>query len=146
MPTRVLSTLDYIAIAEGRLRGQSQEQVAETLGVSVSLIRKIEQFNEQYQQIKGNLLASVVEETGRHIAQPQRNSIGSVVNSHKLATLEHMLRGCQQRMALIGDELIFGLNYEEFKTTKNIQHAVVHLNRIVNEAKALKENIYGMFE
>ena len=70
MPTRTLSTLDYVTIAEERLRGQSQEQVAESLGVSVSLIRKIEQSNEQYQQIKRDLIASIVAETGRHMAQP----------------------------------------------------------------------------
>ena len=70
MPTRTLSTLDHVTIAEERLRGQSQEQVAEALGVSVSLIRKIEQSNEQYQQIKRDLIASIVAETGRHMAQP----------------------------------------------------------------------------
>ena len=70
MPNRTLSTLDYVTLAEERLRGQSQEQVAEMLGVSVSLIRKIEQSNEQYQQIKRDLIASIVAETGRHMAQP----------------------------------------------------------------------------
>ena len=70
MPTRTLSTLDYVTIAKERLRGQSQDQVAEMLAVSVSLIRKIEQSNEQYQQIKRDLMASIVAETGRHMAQP----------------------------------------------------------------------------
>ena len=70
MPTRTLSTLDYVTIAEERLRGQSQERVAEMFNVSVSLIRKIEQSNEQYQQIKRDLISSIVTETGRHMAQP----------------------------------------------------------------------------
>lgn len=146
MPNRALSTLDYIAIAKARLRGQSQEQVAEMSGVSVSLIRKIEQSNQQYQQIKKDLLASVVAETGRHMVQPQRTSKGDIMNSHKLVTLEHMLQGCQQRIRLIGDELIFGLNTQEFKSTRNLQCAIVHLSRIVDQAERLKENVLEMFE
>ena len=68
MPTRTLSTLDYISIAEKRLKGLSQKQIADDLEVSVSLISKIEQTNEQYQRIYEDLLGAVVAERGRHVA------------------------------------------------------------------------------
>ena len=67
-------------------------------------------------------------------------------SNNKLVTLKHMLKGCQQRIELIGDELTSGLNNEEFKSTKNIQCAVVHLSRIVDQAETLKEDVLGMFE
>ena len=146
MPTRALSTLDYVTIAEERLRGQSQEQVAEILGVSVSLIRKIEQSNQQYQKIKRGLLASIVDETGRHMVQPQRTNKGDLMNNHKLVTLEHMLIGHQQRVSSIGNELMSALSNEELDSKKKLQSGVVHLRRIVDQAETLKENILGMFE
>ena len=68
MPTRTLSTLDYISIAEKRLKGLSQKQIADDLEVSVSLISKIQQTNEQYQRIYEDLLGAVVAERGRHVA------------------------------------------------------------------------------
>ena len=142
MPTRSLSTSDYVTIVKKRLRGQSQEQVAGKMGVSVSLIRKIEQSNLQYQQIKRDLLASIVAETGRHMAEPQRPKI----DNHKLVTLELMLTGCQQRIELIKDELLSDLSNEGLGSEKKLQSAVVHLRRIVDQAETLKANALGMFK
>ena len=68
MPNKTLSILDYISIAERRLRGESQEQVAKTFEVSTSLIGKLEKHNPNYRQIQKDLLASVVDERGRNIA------------------------------------------------------------------------------
>ena len=68
MPAKTLSTLDYIFIAEERLRGQSQKQVADILNVSLSLISKIEQSNRQYRQIQRELQTSVIAERGRLLA------------------------------------------------------------------------------
>ena len=68
MPNKTLSILDYISIAERRLRGESQEQVAKTFEVSTSLIGKLEKHNPIYRQIQKDLLASVVDERGRNIA------------------------------------------------------------------------------
>ena len=68
MPTKTLSPLDYIFIAEERLRGQSQKQVADLFNVSLSLISKIEQSNRQYRQIQRDLQASVIDERARLLA------------------------------------------------------------------------------
>ena len=67
-------------------------------------------------------------------------------SNNKVVTLQHMLKGCQQRIELIEDELISSLNNAEFKSTKNIQCAVVHLSRIVNQAETLKADVLEMFE
>ena len=68
------------------------------------------------------------------------------MNNLTLENLKHMLRGHQQRVKSIGDELLSDLNDDGLGSTKELQAAVVHLSRIVDDAKTLKENVLGMFE
>ena len=86
MPNKTLSILDYTSIAEERLRGRSQEQVAKMFNVSVSLISKIEQSNEQYRQIQKDLLAAVIAEKGRRIAQPTTQVLEELEEASEAAT------------------------------------------------------------
>ena len=96
MPTRTLSTLDYISIAEKRLKGLSQKQIADDLEVSVSLISKIEQTNEQYQRIYEDLLGAVVAERGRHVASAiQALERAAVINPAVVEQAEQMRESIQ---------------------------------------------------
>ena len=68
------------------------------------------------------------------------------VISNKFDTAKYMLKGCQQRIELISDELISDLSNEDLNSTKKMQSAVVHLGRIVDQAETLKKNVLEMFE
>ena len=72
MPNKTLSFHDYIAIAKERMRGKTQEQVANMFNVSVSLIGKLEKHNTQYQEIQKHLQTSIIDEAGRFIAQVEK--------------------------------------------------------------------------
>ena len=72
MPNKTLSFHDYVAIAKERMRGKTQEQVANMFNVSVSLIGKLEKHNTQYQEIQKHLQTSIIDETGRFIAQVEK--------------------------------------------------------------------------
>ena len=101
MPTRTLSTLDYISIAEKRLKGLSQKQIADDLEVSVSLISKIEQTNEQYQRIYEDLLGAVVAERGRHVASAIHalEQAEAVINPAVIEQAERMQELTQRLLA-----------------------------------------------
>ena len=88
MPTRTLSTLDYIKIAEMRLNGLSQQQIADDLDVSVSLISKIEQNNKVYKQIHKKMLDEIVAERGRQIAQ---NAAVQALEQERVALAEAVI-------------------------------------------------------
>ena len=105
MPTRTLSTLDYISIAEKRLKGLSQKQIADDLEVSVSLISKIEQTNEQYQRIYEDLLGAVVAERGRHVASAIQalERAEAVINSPVIEQAEQMRESTQRLLAEVTD-------------------------------------------
>ena len=72
MPNKTLSFHDYVLIIKERMRGLSQEQVAKKFNVSVSLIGKLEKHNKQYQEIRKHLQTSIIDETGRFIAQAEK--------------------------------------------------------------------------
>lgn len=71
--------------------------------------------------------------------------ITRVINN-KFDSVKYMLKGCQQRIELIGDELISDLSNEDLNSRKKTQSAVVHLSRIVDQAETLKQNVLEMFD
>ena len=75
MPNKTLSFHDYVAIAKERMRGKSQEEVAKMFNVSVSLIGKLEKHNTQYKDIQEHLQTSIIDETGRFIAQVEKSAV-----------------------------------------------------------------------
>ena len=77
-------------------------------------------------------------------ANAERPRMGVINN--KFDNVKYMVKGCQQRIELIGDELISDLSNEDLNSKKKVQSAVVHLSRIVDQAETLKQNVLDMFD
>ena len=129
MPTRTLSTLDYISIAEKRLKGLSQKQIADDLEVSVSLISKIQQTNEQYQRIYEDLLGAVVAERGRHVASAIQalERAEAVINSPVIEQAEQMRESTQRLLAEVTDP-VNSVNPAVVEQVQRVQEAAGNLS------------------
>jgi transcriptional regulator with XRE-family HTH domain len=140
MPTRTLSTLDYISIAEKRLKGLSQKQIADDLEVSVSLISKIEQTNEQYQRIYEDLLGAVVAERGRHVASAIQalERAEAVINSPVIEQAERIHESTQRLLAEVTDP-VNSANFAVAKQTEQMLAESVN-PAVVEQAERIHES------